>query len=456
MDEAAWTPIPVPAVEPAAPVLAPELELLADELDLEDLSPADEDAELVQVDAEALGDPTLEASPAADEGAPRRGFLRRGKEADDATFELALTNSGSGLFGRREKSAAEQPVREPKPEKQPKPKEPRERKQARSREGFTVNQVDVDEIRARASAAPKGVWVALALAALLLLGMWLSAAGSHKPAPALQVPTTAPVPQPAETNGNSTPPAATTPVYTAPADPAPVSPAPGAQVTNAGGRRQLVAVPSLAGSTAAAAKRALAAQGLKAKLVKETSETVPAGVVVKQNPRSGATVTKGQTVTATVSSGPAPKPLPFVVGLSAVKAQLTLERLGYAVKTVQVKVFATKGQVVGQDPQPGKIIPHGATVTLKVAAPPTLKVPHLLGKTVAEAGRLLRAKKLKVQVMKEHSNVAAGTVVSETPPPGTPVASGMVVTIGVSDGKAPVATPKPTTPRPYQPQHPRP
>jgi len=69
-------------------------------------------------------------------------------------------------------------------------------------------------------------------------------------------------------------------------------------------------VPDVTGDTQTAAKRALEDAGYVVNVTEESSETVPAGIVISQDPAAGVQAAKGSTVTISVSTGPSPTPTP--------------------------------------------------------------------------------------------------------------------------------------------------
>jgi len=69
-------------------------------------------------------------------------------------------------------------------------------------------------------------------------------------------------------------------------------------------------VPDVTGDTQTAAKRALEDAGYVVKVTEESSDTVPAGIVISQDPSAGVQAAKGSTVTISVSTGPSPTPTP--------------------------------------------------------------------------------------------------------------------------------------------------
>jgi beta-lactam-binding protein with PASTA domain len=129
-----------------------------------------------------------------------------------------------------------------------------------------------------------------------------------------------------------------------------------------------VAVPSLVGSTAAAAKSRLRALGLHWS-TSEVASGEPRGTVVRQTPSPGAQVEKGRTVILAVSSGPARVTVPDVTGVDEQTARESLETAGFEVRVLDQPTSdpAEEGTVVEQDPVGEAEAEKGSVVTITVA-----------------------------------------------------------------------------------------
>ncbi|KIS27691.1 protein kinase [Arthrobacter sp. SPG23] len=126
-----------------------------------------------------------------------------------------------------------------------------------------------------------------------------------------------------------------------------------------------VPVPDVRGQEQGAAVKALEAAGLKAVISPQTvnDKKVPKGAVVAQDPSSG-TLTRGQTVTLTVSKGPKLVDVPSYIGKQANDARKALEKLGFEVRVNNI-LGGFFGTVRDQDPVNTQV-PEGSVVTLTV------------------------------------------------------------------------------------------
>jgi serine/threonine-protein kinase len=145
-----------------------------------------------------------------------------------------------------------------------------------------------------------------------------------------------------------------------------------------------VAVPDLVGMTEQGAAKALDQAGLKiGKVVSVQSDKGPAGTVIAQDPAAGTEVAEGGLVALTVSSGASPSP------------------------------------------------------------PSSVDIPDVVGSTQAEAVQTLGEAGFVVVIAQETSPTPAGEVVSQSPTGGVIAKSGSTVTISVSTGPVPSASPSP-------------
>lgn len=128
---------------------------------------------------------------------------------------------------------------------------------------------------------------------------------------------------------------------------------------------QPIPVPDVRGLEQGAAVKALEAAGLKAVVSPETvnDRKVPKGAVVAQDPANG-NLTKGGSVTLTISKGPKLVQVPSFIGKQASEAQQALEELGFTVKIDNI-LGGFFGTVRAQDPV-NTSVPEGSVVTLTV------------------------------------------------------------------------------------------
>ncbi len=196
---------------------------------------------------------------------------------------------------------------------------------------------------------------------------------------------------------------------------------------------QPVAVPNVLGMTQADAEAAIVAAGFSVGVVGQgSSATVPAGIVMSQNPVADVMMPPGTAVDFTVSKGPQSVAIPNVAGRTQSDAQATLTGAGFSVGNVTQVWSATvpKGTVVSQDPAAGVVMIPGTAVNLFVSkGPQPVAVPAVAGMTQADAQTAITGAGLTVgTVTQQYSDtVPEGNVISQDPaagtllPPGTSV-----------------------------------
>jgi len=198
-----------------------------------------------------------------------------------------------------------------------------------------------------------------------------------------------------------------------------------------------VSVPTVQGLSEAAATKTLRRAGLKVgNTLPRPNDQFPAGQATGTNPGTGRNVPHGFAVTLIISSGPAQKQIPSVIGETQTQATSDLTRAGFTVHSKQqASTSVPAGNVISQSPAGNTKAPNGSAVTITVAtAPPTVTVPSVVGDPAAGANSALSAAGLKVKetfrtVTKPSNN---GVVVSQNPGGNSTAKKGstVIITIG--------------------------
>jgi serine/threonine-protein kinase len=127
-----------------------------------------------------------------------------------------------------------------------------------------------------------------------------------------------------------------------------------------------VKIPGLVNQSKDAATAALTGANLKVKYTEDYSKTVAEGNVVSSNPKAGATVPQGSTVTLVISKGPPLVEMPDLFRTDEQAAVKALKDLGLKVKVTYPIGFTPFGRVVEQSVKAGTQIPWGTTVQINV------------------------------------------------------------------------------------------
>ena len=184
-----------------------------------------------------------------------------------------------------------------------------------------------------------------------------------------------------------------------------------------------VVLDDLVGRPLEQARGSLDEAGVTVEVVERPDESVPAGVVLEQEPGPGLEVQGDAVARLVVSAGPAPRPVPDVSGRSLPVASYALGAFGFDVVEVR-GTSATDlppGAVVGTDPPAGTTSDRGTPVVVVVSgdAPPT-PVPAVVGEPAGAAAEAIRAAGFQANVVTANELELAFAAPS-TAEPGRPV-----------------------------------
>lgn len=161
-------------------------------------------------------------------------------------------------------------------------------------------------------------------------------------------------------------------------------------------------------------------------------DDVPVGAVAGSEPPAG-TVLKPQTgVALIISKGPAPRPVPDVLGNPAAQAQSLLEAAGLVVQTSEdYSEGYAAGTAAATNPPAGTEVEKGSPVTLVISkGPPPVEVPRVLDLKRQDAINKLQAAGFKVKVL-EGIVTPLDRVYSQDPSPGEIRPKGSTVSISI-------------------------
>lgn len=212
-------------------------------------------------------------------------------------------------------------------------------------------------------------------------------------------------------------------------------------------------VPDVAGQAAADAATVLRSSGLGVATADEHSEQVPIGQVVRTQPESGGRIALDGTVTLVLSSGPAPRLVPELVGRTLEQALVDIGRAGLAVGELiyRPQEGAAEGTILEASQPVGASVPRDMPVDLVIAGTGGQStVPYLVGLRQSSASAVLRSAGLTAEVVTAPIDPGAGQagrVIAQGIPPQTKVTKGSAIqiTVGVNASPAAPASAAPTT-----------
>ena len=201
----------------------------------------------------------------------------------------------------------------------------------------------------------------------------------------------------------------------------------------------LVIVPSVLGMTQSAAETTLAGVNLVVGTVTmETSATVAAGQVIRQNPVADTEVDSESSVSLVISSGSGTSvTVPNLVGMTQSAAMTALTTANLVPGTISQEASETVavGNVIRQAPISGMSVVSGSSVAFVVSSGlEPVTVPNVVGFAQIFATAAIRNTGLTVGTITQEftTTVAAGKILRQTPSGGSSVASGTVVNLVVA------------------------
>jgi serine/threonine-protein kinase len=203
-----------------------------------------------------------------------------------------------------------------------------------------------------------------------------------------------------------------------------------------------VAVPLVEGLRAPDARRKIRDAGLRPVKVEESSEDVPRGIVIRQEPDAGERVQRGNVVRYFVSTGKPRVEVPEVVGARESLAVATLREAELVPRVFEIFSEEPAGIVIAQAPRGGTSVVKGTDVRINVSkGRQTTGVPNVVGMSFTDASERLREAGFIPVRRDVEAPEPEGTVIAMDPAAGTLVPPGTRVTLDVSLGVSTTAVP---------------
>lgn len=204
-----------------------------------------------------------------------------------------------------------------------------------------------------------------------------------------------------------------------------------------------ITVPNLVGKHKDEAVRLLEDANLQP--IVQTSrfdENIGRDHVMFQKPYAGAQVKENRRIYLTISGGSAQIRVPSLISKTVRDASLTLERIGLKLGNVDpVESEFPSDLIVEQSIIPGREVDQGSVVHVKISIGPQMgmiRVPNILGKSLAEAENILRLNSLRIGTKTYiYSNtLLPNTIVDQQPSENSIIAVGDSVSVVLSQSKS--------------------
>lgn len=210
-------------------------------------------------------------------------------------------------------------------------------------------------------------------------------------------------------------------------------------------------IPILTGIDKGEATNDVTRYGWRVEIVEEFSDDIGLGRVIRTEPPAGERLSSGAVLTFVVSSGPPPVALPDIIGAPIDDALTRLANLGLQVRRVEgfsedIEVgLVARWEIPSQpDLKAGDTVVKGTVVDVFVSNGPERRVvPELRGQTFESAEAILAELRLRIRRVEDQffTDVPAGAIGFQVPPPGELADRDSEVTIQVSKGPDVVTVP---------------
>ena len=203
-----------------------------------------------------------------------------------------------------------------------------------------------------------------------------------------------------------------------------------------------VAVPFVEGVRAPEARRRIENAGLRPVPREESSDSIPRGIVIRQEPDAGERIQRGNAVRYFVSTGKPRVAVPEVVGARESEAVAVLRSAGLVPRIFEIFSEEPNGTGIAQDPAGGRSVVEGSDVRINVSkGPQQTGVPNVVGRSFDDAAAALREAGFTPVRRDVEAEEPEGTVVGMSPGAGALAPPGTRVTLNVSLGISTTSVP---------------
>jgi serine/threonine-protein kinase len=220
-------------------------------------------------------------------------------------------------------------------------------------------------------------------------------------------------------------------------------------------------LPNVVGKTFEDATVALKKEGFPAQQGESRfHKTIPANVVLQEDPPAGSRQKRGTNVVLALSAGQKSAEVPVTTNMSQQQARISIENTGLVLGGVTEQLSdAPRGLVIATSPPAGTKVELPGTVDIVLSkGPATVNMPDLYGRSVGEARSMVEQIGLRISgVSRDTSSLQPeNTVIRQMPAAGQTISAGGAVSLTVSHFPPPpsiridtgVSAPPPSSPLP--------
>ena len=165
-------------------------------------------------------------------------------------------------------------------------------------------------------------------------------------------------------------------------------------------------------------------------------KSVPANIVLQEDPPAGSRQKRGTTVVLALSAGQKTAEVPVTTNMSQQQARIAIENTGLTMGNVSEQLAdAPRGLVIATSPPAGTQVQLPGSVDIVLSkGPATVQVPDFYGRSVGEARSMVEQLGLRIAGMSRDtsSTQPENTVIRQLPAAGQTISAGGPVSLTVS------------------------
>jgi beta-lactam-binding protein with PASTA domain len=165
-------------------------------------------------------------------------------------------------------------------------------------------------------------------------------------------------------------------------------------------------------------------------------KTIPANIVLQEDPPAGSRQKRGTNVVLALSAGQKTAEVPVTTNMSQQQARISIENTGLTLGNVSEQLAdAPRGLVIATSPPAGTQVQLPGSVDIVLSkGPPTVQVPDFYGRSVGEARSMVEQLGLRIAgISRDTSSLQPeNTVIRQIPQAGQTISAGAPISLTVS------------------------